>query len=51
MYHEEYNGTALQTMTGREHVQQQKEVTANGSVSVEAESDEVTGFCLLFFYI
>lgn len=49
MYHEEYNGTALQTVTGREHVQQQKEVTANGSVSVEAESDEVTGFCLLFF--
>lgn len=38
-------------MTGREYMQRQKEVATNDSVYYEAESDKVTGFCLLGFCI
>lgn len=41
MYHKENNGKALQTVTGREYMQHQKEVTANGLVYSRAESDKV----------
>lgn len=47
MYHEEHNGTTLQTVTNVEYVQQQEKVTENSSVCYEAESDKITDFCVV----
>lgn len=51
MYHKENNGKALQTVTGREYMQHQKEVTANGLVYSRAESDKVIYIMCIYIQI
>lgn len=51
MYQKENNGKALQTVTGRQNMQQQKEVTANGLVYSREGNDKVIHIRCLYIQI